>query len=257
MSQPFGSIYANSYDALYQDKDYAAECDLLQEQFEKHHTGEVRSVLDLGCGTGNHVIPLAERGYQVTGVDRSAEMLEQARTKASALVSSGKLSLQCADIRDLKLDKTFDAVLIMFAVLGYQLTNQDVFSTLTTARRHLNPGGLLIFDVWHGPAVLVNRPSQRIKVVNTGGGQILRVSSGTLDTNRNLCQVDYLVWLLEGNQLISNATESHSMRYFFPLELELFLESTGFTPVRLGAFPEFNNDPDETTWNVAQVAKAI
>lgn len=257
MSQMFGSTYASSYDALYQDKDYGAECDLLQEQFQQHCNGAVRTILDLGCGTGNHVIPLAERGYQVTGVDRSAEMLDQARAKATALVSSGSLSLQCDDIRDLKLDKTFDAVLIMFAVLGYQLTNRDVISTLTTARRHLAPGGLLIFDVWHGPAVLVNRPSQRIKVVDIDGRQILRVSSGTLDTNRNLCQVDYLVWVLESNRLISNATESHSMRYFFPLELELFLESTAFTPVRLGAFPEFKNDPDETTWNVAQVAKAI
>lgn len=256
MSQQFGSVYADSYDSLYQDKDYSIECDLIEELFRKYSAGDVRTVLDLGCGTGNHAVPLAERGYQVTGIDRSPGMLDRARKKGSSQENSENLILQCADIRDLNLNKTFDAVLIMFAVLGYQLTNKDVISTLSTARRHLNPGGLVIFDIWYGPAVLLNRPSQRIKTVNTDCKQILRVSSGTLDTRRDLCRVEYLLWVLEGNQLVSNASESHLMRYFFPPELELFLESTGFTPVRLGAFPEFENEPDETTWNVAQIALA-
>jgi SAM-dependent methyltransferase len=257
MSQLFGSVYADSYDTLYQDKDYSAECDLIEKQFQEYCTSGVRSVLDLGCGTGNHAVPLAERGYKVTGVDRSPEMIAQAHQKASLPASSGNLTLHCTDIRDLNLSQKFDAVLLMFAVLGYQLSNQDVVSTLSTARRHLEPGGLLVLDVWYGPAVLFNRPSQRVKVVNSDHGQVLRVSSGTLDTRRHLCHVDYLLWILEGNRLVRNAEESHSMRYFFPLELEFFLQSTGFSPVRLGPFPEFKNDPDETTWNVVQVAKAI
>jgi SAM-dependent methyltransferase len=257
MSRQFGSVYADSYDALYQDKDYSVECDLLEQLFKDYCATKVRTILDLGCGTGNHAIPFAARGYEVTGVDRSSEMLDRARQKAGAEGSSDNLRLQCADIRDLDLHETFDAVLIMFAVLGYQLSNKDVISTLATARRHLTRGGLLIFDVWYGPAVLSNRPSQRIKVVNTDHGRILRVSSGTLDVTRHLCRVDYLLWVMEENQVVSNTEESHSMRYFFPLELDLFLESTGFASLRLGAFPEFKKDPDETTWNVIQVARAV
>jgi SAM-dependent methyltransferase len=184
-------------------------------------------------------------------------MLSQARQKAAAVASSGSLTFQCADVRELNLEKKFDAVLIMFAVLGYQLSNEDVIATLSTARRHLAPGGLLIFDVWYGPAVLLNRPSQRVKVVDTDQGRILRVSSGTLDTRRHLCHVNYLVWVLDAQRLVRNSEEMHSMRYFFPLELEFFLRSTGFVPARLGAFPEFKNDPDDTTWNVIQVATAI
>src|SRR5262249_822723 len=156
----------------------AAECDLVEEQFRKYYRSEVSTVLDLGCGTGNHAIPLSKRGYHVTGVDRSPEMLEQARQKAVTATSPDNLILHSADIPNLHLHTTFDAVLIMFAVLGYQLGNEDVISTLATARRHLAPGGLLIFDVWYGPAVLLNRPSQRIKVANTDRGKIMRVSSG-------------------------------------------------------------------------------
>jgi hypothetical protein len=55
---------------------------------------------------------------------------------------------------------------------------------------------------------------------------------------------------------VDRTAETHTQRYFFPLELKLFLEQTGFEPIRLGAFPDFNQDPDESTWNVLQVARA-
>jgi len=47
------------------------------------------------------------------------------------------------------------------------------------------------------------------------------------------------------------------MRFFFPLELNFFLESAGFTSIHFGTFPEFDKDPDETTWNVLAVARAV
>jgi len=83
--QVFGQVYADQYDFLYSDKDYDAECDLLEEVFRRYRDGNVRTILDLGCGTGNHAIRLARRGYEVTGVDRSPEMLAKAEWKAAEL----------------------------------------------------------------------------------------------------------------------------------------------------------------------------
>ena len=77
----FGS-YAQFYDSFYRDKDYAGECDFLEQMFSRHATATVREILDLGCGTGGHVLRLLERGYDVSGVDRSEEMLASARHKA-------------------------------------------------------------------------------------------------------------------------------------------------------------------------------
>lgn len=56
---------------------------------------------------------------------------------------------------------------------------------------------------------------------------------------------------------MAETKECHSVRYFFPLELALFLECSGFAPIQLGAFPEFDRSPDETTWNVLGVARAV
>ena len=63
MTESFGPEYADAYDALYADKDYDAECDLLERIFRR--VGRpVRTVLDLGCGTGAHAVRLAQRGYE-------------------------------------------------------------------------------------------------------------------------------------------------------------------------------------------------
>lgn len=258
MSDVFGAIYADSYDLLYHDKDYAAECDLIERIFHAYGDDSIHSILDLGCGTGNHAIHLAQRSYEVVGVDRSESMLAQARKKAADLgMNRNNIAFERGDILSIDLQRHADAALMMFAVLGYQLENANVLSALRTARRHLCPGGLLIFDVWYGPAVLHHRPCQRVKVIPTPGGQILRVASGKLDIRCHVCTVHFHVWQLEGERLVGETEESHSMRYFFPLELDLFSECSGFALIRLGAFPEFDQDPDEETWNVLGVARAV
>jgi ubiquinone/menaquinone biosynthesis C-methylase UbiE len=75
--------------------------------------------LDLGCGTGDHALPLAKRGYQVVGVDRSAGMLKSARKKAASGQVDGKPNFYHGDIRSFHVEQSFDASLMMFAVLGY------------------------------------------------------------------------------------------------------------------------------------------
>ena len=257
MSELFGPTYAAAYDSLYEEKDYEAECDLVERLLRAHGDARAtRDVLDLGCGTGGHSLVLARRGHRVVGVDRSEAMLAHAREKAAALAPGAHVSFRQGDVGGLSLDERFDAALMMFAVLGYQIENDDVLSALKSARRHLRAGGLLIFDVWHGPAVLSRRPSGRVKVTPTESGEILRAASGELDTAQSVCAVRYNVWLLEGGRVAGRAEEVHRMRYFFPAEMELFLSLAGFALLKLGALPDYERQPDETTWNAVYTARA-
>ena len=66
---------------------------------------------------------------------------------------------------------------------------------------------------------------------------------------------DLLRGFIEGKRLVAETRETHTMRYFFPKELDLFLDTAGLAPVALGVFPDFDRAPDETTWNVMQVAR--
>ena len=254
MSEVFGEAYSGVYDSLYADKDYSAECDLIQSIVDGT-TASASRVLDLGCGTGGHSLELGKRGYTVTGVDRSRSMLDQAERKSVEL-PAGRATFRQGDLLTLDLAETFDVTLMMFAVLGYQHENAQVLAALSTARRHLRSEGLLIFDVWYGPAVLHERPSTRVKSAPTPHGEIMRVTSSELNVLRHLCAVHFQVWRLEDDRAAEKTDETHTMRYFFPLELKLFLEQSGFTVERIADFSDFAREPDETTWNVLVVARA-
>ena len=251
MSTVFGAGYAAAYDALYRDKDYEAECDLVERLAREHGAASVHRVLDLGCGTGGHALVLADRGYEVVGVDRSEEMLALARRKAA-----GKsVSFRQGDIRSVELGERFDLVVMMFAVLGYLGGDEDVRAALATARRHFRPSGLLVFDVWYGPAVVAQRPSARLKDVEVPGGRILRRSSGELDEARRLCTVRFQV-VEERDGARRETEEEHLMRYFSRTDLERLLAEAGLDLLMLSAFPDVDRAPDETTWNVVGVARA-
>src|SRR3972149_442231 len=88
----FKKQYAEFYDYLYQDKDYERECDFIEAAFNKYGC-RVKTILDLGCGTGGHALILSRRGYHVVGVDRSREMIGIAKrkVKAEAEVYAGKV----------------------------------------------------------------------------------------------------------------------------------------------------------------------
>ncbi len=248
----FGKTYADQYDLLYTDKDYEAECDLIETIFQRYAQGTTETVLDLGCGTGNHAIPLAKRGYKVTGVDQSSEMLAHAHQKLvtdRVPIINPPTFLQ-SDLRNLELNQQFDAVLMMFAVLGYQLTNDDVLTALNTVRRHLKPGGLFICDLWYGPAVLTIRPGDRVKVIPTANGQLIRSASSALDIYNHICEVTFHVWRIKGQQIVSEIREAHKMRYFFTQELALFLGQSGLKMLGISSFDDIEKAPTEDTWNI-------
>lgn len=257
MTEVFGATYADAYNRLYHDKDYAAECDLIEEIMRRYAASPVHSILDLGCGTGNHSFPLSSRGYEVVGVERSPNMLALARSRLASNAGNGAPRFEQGDIRQVDLGRTFDAVLMMFAVLGYQVDNRDVLDALKAARRHLEPGGLFLFDVWYGPTVLRQRPSERVKIIPGETGDVLRAASGELNCARHTCAVRYHVWQFSGDRVVASTDETHLMRFFFPQELSLILECCGLNLVRLGAFPAFDQDPDEATWNVMAIARAV
>jgi len=251
----FGAEYAKAYDAIYRSKDYEGEVDLIERILISHGLSGPRRLLDLGCGTGGHALRLAQRGHLVLGVDRSPEMLARARAKAVAARHSSPEFRQ-ADIRKLDLRKRFDAVLMMFTVLGYQLDDSDLLAALATVRRHLEPGGLFLFDVWHGPAVLAERPSERQISVKEGAARISRKTRASLDLPQHLCRITFDLERIDGDGRVERWQEEHVVRYYFQQDIESSLAQSQLELVSLRSFPDDEAPADERTWNVVGVARA-
>lgn len=245
----FGQRYAATYDDVYAEKDYRAECDTLERLFEAHARDEVAKVLDLGCGTGRHAVELAERGYDVVGVDRAEGMLERARSIAADRDVPTRFEL--GDLRTTRLNETFDVVVMMFAVLGYQTSDDDVTAALTTVRAHLVEGGLFAFDVWYGPAVVASGPDRRERDVLVNGERWRRRSWGERRPGAPLVDVTIELEPGSGREVVR---ETHTVRHFTREELAHHCEQVGLRLERLAPVADIDTDPTPGTWNVIGVA---
>jgi SAM-dependent methyltransferase len=213
--------YARYYDLLYSDKDYAVEADYVVGLIKEYHPA-ARSILELGSGTGIHASLLARKGFTVHGVERSPEMLARSQTLTEKPADwQTRLSFLLGDIREIRLDKPFDVVIALFHVISYQTTNEDVTAAFETARQHLRTGGIFIFDVWYGPAVLTDRPAVRIKRMADDQTEITRLAEPVLHPNENRVDVHYHMFVrTRSPQALTELEEVHAMRYFFKPEIE-------------------------------------
>lgn len=229
MITPVFNTYAQYYDLLYRDKDYVAEADYVEGLIKRFNPGAT-SVLELGSGTGRHAKLLAERGFFVHGVERSEEMNAIARKRPPDPPigqPSNPLFFQ-GDIRNIRLNARFDAAIALFHVISYQTSNKDVLAAFRTAYEHLNPGGIFIFDVWYGPAVLTHLPEVRIKRMADDQFAVMRLAEPVLHPNENLVDVNYHIFVRNlKTDGVEEFREIHVMRYFFKPEISLMADQTG------------------------------
>ena len=245
--------YAEYYDLLYQDKDYDAEADYIKDLIQRLQPAYA-SILDLGCGTGNHDLILAQNGYRVTGIDRSAEAIKKARSK-SCRQSSLDLRFATGQIESLRLPERFDVVISLFHVMSYLTTNKSLQAAFDTTQHHLNPGGMLVFDCWYGPAVLTDPPAVRVKRVENDAVEVIRIAEPELQPNDNIVNVNYQVLVLDRSSgKTMKFTECHPMRYWFKPEIEWMLEIAGLEPVDCMEWMS-GRRPGADTWNVCFIAR--
>ncbi|HUW83614.1 MAG TPA: class I SAM-dependent methyltransferase [Phycisphaerae bacterium] len=125
-------------------------------------------VLELGCGTGRILIPVAEAGVELVGVDRSPSMLAVAKERVAKLSSEvqGRIELLQGDMRDFSLGRRFGLIMIPYRAFLHLLTTDDQRAALGCVREHLSDGGRLIFNVFDPRLDLLQQ--------GIGGGSELR-----------------------------------------------------------------------------------
>lgn len=212
--------YANYYDLLYRDKDYAAEAEYVASLIRKSDPSASR-ILELGCGTGGHAACLAAMGYSVHGV-YIVYMLSRAEMRKADLPNdvAARIRFFAGDVRSVRTGETYDAVISLFHVISYQTTKADIVAAFETASAHLAPSGVFIFDFWYGPAVLTQKPEVRVKRLEDQNIKVTRIAEPVMRTEENIVDVSYTLFIEEQHgHRIELLNETHQMRYFFLPEL--------------------------------------
>ena len=145
LSPPYAD-YASAYDASGQIR-FALLCHIYLRDLLSRHPISGRRLLDMACGTGTLALLMAEDGWNVTALDRSAAMLAQAAAK---LAPNRSVRLIEADMRQLPPElpaATFDLVTCTYDSLNYMLSTEDLAACFRAAATALAPGGLYIADM--------------------------------------------------------------------------------------------------------------
>ena len=246
--------YATYYDLITQDKNYEQECDFLEAVFKKHSHIPVRTLLDAGCGTGGHAIPLARRGYKVTCLDASEAMLTKAKQKSEQ--ARLHLDFGMMDLRQICLSGQFDAAIAMFDVMDYFTTDEDLQKVLRNIRGVLKGSALFTFDFWNGLAVPRMFREVSLKEVCEEGERLIRWIRRELDTSRHLCRNVHHFMVIQESKIIDEMEDTHIVRYFFPQEIAHHLKEAGFEVVEIRPSPAFEGKVDEDAWSEIAIARA-
>ena len=123
-----------------------AECDFLEACLKTDGPPTASRLLDIGCGAGRHLTALAKRGYQVTGIDASPDMITYVNEEAkrAGLVVTAAVD----DLRRLTVSGTFDAAFCFMDTFRFLLTNEEILAHLRAVAGRLVPGGLYVTDFW-------------------------------------------------------------------------------------------------------------
>ena len=132
--------YSRYYDLLYRDKDYAAEARYVHELLRKHAPG-VRSLVEIGCGTGAHAVELESLGYEVVGIDMSPAYVAYARER----LDSARARFEIGDARELPVSSDSFDVAVSGLALNFVPAPDRALGEMTRAVR---PGGVVAAYVW-------------------------------------------------------------------------------------------------------------
>lgn len=243
------NAYSRYYDLLYKDKDYVGEAAYIKSLLVKQGLTQ-GSLLEFGSGTGKHGNLLASNGYQVHGIERSAEMVSLAK-------QGGGFTCERGDICTVKLNRKFDAVLSLFHVISYQITNQALTDVFSRASEHLQSGGLFVFDFWYSPAVYAQKPVVRVKRMADSDVEITRIAEPVIIPNENRVDVNFTVYahnLSTGD--VQTLKETHPMRHLSLPEIDLLAKATGFSRIDAEEF-QTAKTPSEYTWGVCVTLRKI
>jgi SAM-dependent methyltransferase len=194
-------------------------------------------VLELGCGTGRILIPAAEAGCAITGLDQSGVMLERcgAHLRKLAPEVRKRVALVEADMTNFSLGRTYELAIVPFRPLQHLVRVEAQLSFLACVHRHLRPGGKLALDVFNpnlqalASAISPDELEDTAELTMANGRTMRRMYRITAKhPAEQINDIELIYYVRDAGGAITRIVQAFPMRYFFRFELEHLLARAGF-----------------------------
>ena len=224
----YEGFFAEFYDILHSS--YDADLKMYLDLARAH--GD--PVLELGCGTGRLLIPLAAAGHTVTGIDLSRDMLTRCQGKLDIEGRSvaGRASLIQGDIRRFELGRRFNLIMAACNTILHCTASQDLLAVFARVREHLAPGGVFVvdFSIPNVKAMIESSGEEEVfEVIHpVRGSRIVDTYKATFDFARQIETIDTRLEEWDGGSLVRWARAQSERGIYFPREVALALTCSGF-----------------------------
>lgn len=187
------------------------------------------TVLDIGCGTGQHALRLAAEGLKVTGLDSSPRLVAVAKHKARAAGLTG-VRFRVADAAELRARRSFDAAICLNYVLSFFHTNERLRAMLEGVFRALRPGGVFILDhhFFFPPTQEEGLLGQWTEECTVRGQRVRMTHGPVVDWDTQLSTDRLTHRFLEGDRVVREVRSTEVRRIILPQDLQYHLGSAGF-----------------------------
>ncbi len=243
----FGDIYDLMYD------DFTSDIRFYVEEAQRAET----PVLELACGTGRVLIPTAEAGVSIWGLDITPAMLAEAEKKVAGLSAEvqKRITLELGDMRDFELEQRFGLVTIPFRSFLHLMTVEDQLATLRNIHRHLKPGGRLALNFFQPDLTIISDYMTH----NKGMLKFLREWDDPESGHRLICwetrsyepaeQIISNQWIFDrldaSGKVIDRFYRPLTLRWIYRYEFEHLLARTGYELEAL--YGDFDRTPFTTS----------
>jgi SAM-dependent methyltransferase len=235
--------YSDLYDLLYRDKDYTGEARLVLSLLGDR----VRSLLDVGCGTGRHARAFADLGVAVVGIDRDPAMIAVARSTPCAAKHRPEFFVGGPNEAPAG---PFDSASSLFNVVNYVLDTATLVDFFQSVSCRLPRGARFIFDSWNGLAALFDPPQIKRVELSHDGRLVVAVSSPTIDLWRQTTIIDVEIEVRAKQDAPDLVRHRFTHRLWTPRELADLLDMAGLTTRRVVPWGDPERDAAVNDWKL-------